>query len=125
MTMTQQEKLDRRRERLLASRFRWAREFLDRAGFVEWGQSLAHGCSLYYIPDGRELKDESSVRIRVSDHHAHLWRGHNIDFTVQVNPLHTRTQIERMVREAVQARKDYLVSEDYKKFLKRISDGRI
>jgi hypothetical protein len=123
--MTQQEKLDRRHERLLATRFRWAKEFLDRAGFVEWGESLAHGRSLYYIPNGSELKDESYVRIRVSDHDVHLRRERNIDFIVQANPLHTRTQIERMVREAVQDRKDYLASGDYKKLLKRINDVRI
>ena len=122
--MTQQETLNRRRERLLATRFRWAREFLDRAGFVECGESLAHGRSLYYIPDGSELKDESYVLIRISSHHARLGQERNIDFAVQVNPLHTRTQIERMVRDAVQARKDYLASEDYKKLLERINDVR-
>lgn len=121
--MTPQERLDWRRERLLATRLRWAEEFLGRADFVAWGESLMHGCSLYYIPDGSELEDESYVRIRVSDHYAHPRRQHNIDFTVEINPSHTRTQIERMVRGAIQARKNYLASGDCKEFLKRINDG--
>jgi hypothetical protein len=116
--MTEQERLDRRRERRLGTRFRWAANVLEQAGFVEWGSSDAHGRSLYYIPEGSETDDESNVRIRVSDHYAHTGRGENFDFTVQVHPDHTRRQVQRMAQQIIQERADYLVTEAFKQFCK-------
>jgi hypothetical protein len=99
-------------------RFVWAHAILTEAGFMEWGQSDAHGLSRYYIPNGSELEDESIVRVRVSDHYAHPTRYGEagdvaVDFQVDVSAA-SREEIEKATRQAIRERAAYLRTDEYR-----------
>jgi hypothetical protein len=111
-----------KQQQLLQRRFTWAGELLGQLGFEHWGESSVHGRSEYYIAKGSSEDEdfEDQVRIRVSDHYAHQFRSDmgivSVDFTVQVDPSHKRHQVERLVRDRVSERTEYLNSDAWEQF---------
>lgn len=105
-------------QKKLGRRFAWADKILTEAGFVAWSFSDAHGSSHYYIPLGSETRDESDVRIRVSDHYANQLRSDmgkvTVDFTVVIKHGTPRANVEKAALTAIQERKEYLESDDWK-----------
>jgi hypothetical protein len=133
------EKLDRRRQGRIENRVGWAIEVLENAGFQEVGFSNAHGISYYFSTnigdwDSKNWDEdwtyEYHVRIRVSDHYAHPCRydecnGQQIDFNVDIDPKMTRRQVERLVRQAIKEREEYLSSTSWQEVRNQLRKDRL